>query len=97
MYVVRNVFQARPLCAGQLVARFKAAAPILEELGHGRMRVLTDIVAGFWTVVVEAEVEDLGRHLDASRTVTSDDRLREIMSGYTDLVAGGRREVFKIE
>jgi hypothetical protein len=64
MYVVRNVFRAKPGQAVHLVAmfqRFTAALP--PDLGLGPSRILTDASAGFWTVVVEDEVADLAAYL----------------------------------
>lgn len=97
MYVVRNVFRAKPGKATDLAQRFKAAAPHLEAMIDGQTRVLTDVVSGFWTVVVESEVEDLGGYLDQSRGATSSEEVRDIMSGYMELVEGGHREIFKVE
>lgn len=97
MFVVRNVFRAKPGKAKDLADRFKAAAPHFESRIEGRMRVMTDVVSSFWTVVLESEVEDLAAYLDQSRSATSNPEVREIMSGYMDLVEGGRREIFKVE
>lgn len=98
MYLVRNVFRARPGHARPLVEKFKAAAPHLEKLRPVKsMRVLTDVVAGFWTVVIESEVEDLAAYIEMARGVTSSPTVAEIMKGYMDHVETGHREVFVIE
>lgn len=98
MYLVRNVFRARPGQARPLVEKFKAAAPHLEKIGPvTRMRVMTDAVATFWTVVIESEVEDLAAYITMSRGATSIPQVAEIMKGYMDHVESGYREVFQIE
>jgi hypothetical protein len=97
MFLVRNVFQAKPGRAKDLVQKFKAAAPHLETRGVRNTRILTDVVETFWTVVIESEVEDLGDYAAQSRTMSSDPKVGEVMKGYMDLVQGGRREVFLIE
>ena len=98
MYLVRSVFTARPGKAKELVAKFKAAQPHIEEAGVARnSRVLTDAVAGFWTVVVESEVDDLEAYFEMARNVSADPELGRIMAGYMDCVDSGYREVLRIE
>ncbi|HEV8580491.1 MAG TPA: hypothetical protein VGX68_15600 [Thermoanaerobaculia bacterium] len=96
MYLVRDIFNAKPGKAKDLVAKFKAMEPIMKEMGMNGMRVMTDAVAGYWTVVAESEVESLDEYFDMGRR-QNDPRAGEIMQGYMDLVEGGRREVFRIE
>lgn len=97
MYVVRNVFTAAPGKAKDLVEKFKRARPHLLELGVHETRIMTDVVAGFWTVVVESEVENLGDYFEIARNFSQRPEVAEIMAGYMDLVAGGHREVFVLE
>jgi hypothetical protein len=98
MFVVRNVFQTQPGKAKALVETFKKAAPHLEATGRAKtVRILTDAVATFHTVVIESEVEDLGAYMEMAPAVASNPELQEIMNGYTELQKGGYREVFKIE
>ena len=98
MFVVRNVFQAKPGKAGALADKFKAAKPIIEEefCAPGSMRILTDVSAGFWTVVIEAQVDDLGAYLGFAQSVAKNEKLSEVMAGYMDLVDSGYREIFKV-
>ncbi len=98
MFVVRNVFQAKPGKAGQLAEKFLAAKPIIEEefCAPGSMRVLTDVSAGFWTVVIEAQVDDLNAYFAFSQGVGKHEKLAGALGGYMDLVDTGYREVFKI-
>ena len=97
MYVVRNVFRTKPGKAKDLVAKFKAAAPHFKSVGGGEMRILTDSVAGFWTVVIESEVDDFSTFTKSADQMGQNAGLREAMAGYMDLVEGGYREVFRIE
>ena len=97
MYVVRDIFTCKPGKAKELVAKFKAAEPYLREMGMAGMRVMTDAIAGYWTVVAEAEVESLDAYLDIARRERDHPQIREVMKGYMDLVEGGRREAFRIE
>ena len=67
MFVVRNVFRTHPGKAKELVKKFQAAAPHFKKIGIHNTRVLSDAVAGFWTVVHEVEVEDMNAHLKPER------------------------------
>ncbi len=98
MYLIRELFKAKPGKAKELVKKFKLAVPHFEKAEEGRnFRILTDAVSHYWTVVVEYEVEDMGKFFTNLRTATAAPELQEIMKGYMDLVDGGSREVFIIE
>jgi hypothetical protein len=97
MYQIREVFQAKPGRAKDLVKIFKQAAPHFDKLGAKNTKVLTDIVSTYWTVVVESETDDMGAFFANTRSATMSDELKDIMKGYMDCVEGGRREIFMIE
>jgi heme-degrading monooxygenase HmoA len=97
MYVVRNIFTCKPGKAKDLVARFKAAEPHLREMGIHNTRLLSDTASGFWTVVVEAEVESLDGYFDGIRQRPASPDLQQAMGDYMDLVSGGRREILRLE
>ena len=98
MYLIREVFQAKPGKAKDLVKMFKLAAPHFKKTqGIGDMKVMTDIVSNYWTVVVESETNDIGGFFTDLRSATMSDELKDIMKGYMDCVAGGHREIFMIE
>ena len=97
MYLVRDVFQAKPGKAKELVSKFKQAAPHFVRDGMKGSRIMTDIAATYWTVVLELEVEDLADFQKHVRGATSQPEVRKIMEGYMELVQGGHREIFVIE
>lgn len=98
MYQIREVFQAKPGRAKDLVKMFKQAAPHFEKTeGVKNVKILTDIVSTYWTVIIESETEDIGGFFTNLRTATMSDELKVIMKGYMDCLEGGRREVFMIE
>ena len=97
MYIVRNIFHTKPGKAKDLVAKFKAATPHFREIGIANTRILTDAVAGFWTVVVESEVEDMNHYFEALERRAPNDAVRKALDGYMELVQGGSREVFHVE
>ncbi len=97
MYLVRDVFQTKPGKAKELVNKFKKAAFYFEGQGMKGLKVMTDIAATYWTVVLESEVEDLADFAKEVRGGTSQPEVGKIMEGYMDLVQGGHREIFIIE
>ena len=98
MYLIREVFQAKPGKAKDLVKMFKQAAPHFEKTeGVSSTKIMTDIASNYWTVVLESETEDIGGFITGLRSATMSDELKEIMKGYMDCVEGGRREIFMIE
>ena len=97
MFLIRDVFQAKPGQAKHLVAKFKETVPIMKKEGFGDVRILTDFVGSYWTVVMEVEVDDLSKYTNMVRGFTSRPDVEKIMKGYMDHVTGGHREIFKVE
>ncbi len=96
MYLVRDVFTAKPGCAKELVKKFKQAAPFMKQQGFYNNKIMTDVVSNYWTVVLESEVESLAA-FEKHEEFTSKPEVKEIMKDYMTLVEGGYREIFKIE
>lgn len=96
MFLVRDIFQTKPGKAKDLVNKFKDAFKYLPKEGFGQSRILTDVVAGYWTVVLELEVESLS-HFENISGFTSKPEVKNIMQGYMDLVESGHREIFRVE
>jgi hypothetical protein len=97
MLLIREVFNAKPGKATELVKKFKQVIPYMEKEGLKNTRVMTDFVSKYWTVVIESETEELARFEKEVRGFTSKPEVKEIMKDYMSLVDGGYREVFKIE
>ncbi|MBI5730550.1 MAG: antibiotic biosynthesis monooxygenase [Ignavibacteriales bacterium] len=97
MYLVRDVFRAKPGRAKNLVSSFKQAVPFMEAEGFSNIKLMTDVVANYWTVVLQAEVESLDHFEKHSKGFTSKPQVAEIMKGYMDNIEGGHREIFKLE
>jgi hypothetical protein len=97
MYLIRDIFHTKPGRAKDFVAMVKKAMPHMRTPGIHSMRVMTDTVAGYWTVVCETEVEELQTYFDAARSESQNPEAEAAMKGYMDLVNGGEREIFRIE
>ena len=96
MYLIREVFKCKPGKAGELVKKFKQASQYIEDDMKG-IKIMTDITAPYWTVVMQYEIEDLGEFAKEIRGGTSQPEMENIMKGYMELVNGGYREIFLVE
>ncbi len=97
MILVRDVFKTKPGKTKDLVQRFKKALPLMKSDGIHNSRVMTDIVAGYWTVVIETEADDLAVFEKRMRSSSPKPEVGEIMKGYMDSVDTGYGEIFKVE
>ena len=95
MYLVRNVFHAKPGMVKELVKKWKQAMPVAEKKGFKNGRILTDVSSTFWTFIYEFEIENLD-DFERGENFSSEPEVKKIMDGYMDLVQGGYREIFKI-
>lgn len=96
MYLVRDTFQCKPGKAKELVKKFKQTIPFMEERNFENVKVMTDVVSNYWTVILELEVNSLA-DFENTKGFTSQEKVKDIMAGYMDLVEGRKREIFQIE
>lgn len=97
MFLIRDVFRCKPGKAGALAKKFLATVASMErEDGFRNIRVMTDYVATYWTVVLQAEVDEIGRFDHHMREFGARPEVQEAMAGYMDLVDGGHREIYRI-
>jgi hypothetical protein len=98
MYVIREVLHCKPGKVRQMADKFRAISHALQEMGHEPMRLLTDVTGEpFWTIVAEAKVEKIDDFFAVEQKLTADERVREAMADYHDLVESGRREIYRVE
>ena len=98
MYVIREVLHCKPGKVRQMTEKFRAISHALQEMGHEPMRLLTDVTGEpFWTIVAEAKVEKIDDFFAVEQKLTADERVREAMADYHDLVESGRREIYRVE
>lgn len=96
MFLVRDTFQCKPGMAKEIVKKFAAVSKYMQGAGVINGKILTDVVANYWTVVLELEVESLAIW-ENSQGFSSRPEVREIMKDYMTMVEGGKREIYKIE
>ena len=94
MLVIRNVFRCKPGQAKNLVAKFKEGLAAMED---SSTRLLVDVSADFWTVVVENNVESFESWEKFMEERGGRPEVQKAMEGYMDLVEGGYREIFRVE
>ncbi len=98
MYVIREVLNCKPGKVRQMVEKFRHISIVLKDMGHEPMRLLTDVTGEpYWTVIAEAKVEKIDDFFAMEQALAANDTLRAAMADYHDLVAGGRREIYRIE
>lgn len=98
MFVIREVFTAKPGQASKLARLFKRAFP-----ADPTTLVMTDMVGDYNTVVVEVQVKSLAefeKQMEEYRSgkpdPNMDPKVAEEMSRYTEMYVTGRREIFRI-
>lgn len=97
MYVVRDVFNAKPGKAKNLVEIFKNTSPHIESIGASNIRILTDTVSNYWTVVWEFQVDSVNDYFNMLNNKDNAAKVGAAMQGYMDFIQGGHREIFKVE
>jgi len=98
MYVIREVLNCKPGKVRQMVDKFRQISMVLKELGYEPMRLLTDVTGEpYWTVIAEAKVDKIDDFFAMEQTLSANETLRKTMADYHDLVASGRREIYRLE
>ena len=98
MFLVRDIMYCKPGQARPMVEKFLKLSKVLQAMGMGSTRVMTDLTAErYWTVVAETEVPDLAEYTTQSRQAMQSKETRDVMEGYHDLIQSGRREIYVIE
>jgi quinol monooxygenase YgiN len=97
VFVIRDVFRCKPGQAKALAEILRRAIPAFErEDGFRNSRVMVDAVAGYWTVVLEADIDSLAAFEGHLLGAGSRPEVRRLMAGYMDLVEGGHREIYRL-
>ena len=93
MYVIRNIFVAKPGSAGKLAAQLKEAVAAFEMPGG---RVMTDVTGDFNRVIMEHTADSLGEFEKRMQETMGSQMYRERMAGYTELWITGTREILRV-
>jgi len=98
MIVVRNVFQLKFGKTREAVALFKEGIALMRKPGAGQVptRLLTDVAANFYTVVLENTFASLAEFENSGKELMSQDAWRAWYQKIQPLVDSGRREIFSV-
>lgn len=98
MIVVREIFTAKPGQASKLAKLCRKAFP-----AGPTVRVMTDLVGSYNTVVIETTMNTLAEFEKQMEDMKSgkpdpnmDPKVAEELSRYTEMYLTGRREIFQI-
>ena len=98
MLVIREVFTAKPGQASKLAKLFRRAF-----LPGANVRVMTDFIGNYNTVIVEFQVQKLAefeKQMDDYKAGKPDPymdpKVADEMSGYAEMYMTGRREIYQI-
>jgi hypothetical protein len=98
MYVIREVMQCKPGKVRPLIDKFKELSKAVEDMGRPPLRLLTDAAGErFWTLIIEIQVEKIDDFFAMEQALMTKEAVGRAMAGYHDLVAHGRREVYRLE
>ena len=93
MYIVRDSFKAKPGMASKLAAMLK---DVMSQQKDAKVRILTDYVGPYNSVIMEFEVPDLAAFEKRMKEYSEGKDIREKMKGYTDMYLSGGREIYRV-
>src|SRR5262245_28651630 len=98
MVLIRDVFRLKFGKARDAVATWKEMGELSARLGWhpGTVRILTDLVGPYYTLVMETTFEDLGTWEKELQRGMSDPEWRAAYQKFTPLVESGYREIFNV-
>src|SRR5262245_35726863 len=98
MIVVRDVFRLHFGKAREAIAVFKEIGEHAQKAGYNpaNLRVLTDLVGPYYTLVMETTVESLTTWEEMGRKAMGDNEWRARYQKFTPLVESGYREIFTV-
>jgi hypothetical protein len=98
MFVVRDVFQLKFGKAREALALLKEGLDVSKRAGFRDtpMRVLTDVVASYYTVVLESTFKTLADYERMGQESMAKDEWKAWYQKFVPLVESGHREIFRI-
>jgi hypothetical protein len=96
--LVRDVFRLKFGKAREALAAFKEIGTVAERDGFGAssMRVLTDLVGPFYTIVLETTYDSLSAYEEAGRKIMPNEKWRAAYQNFVPFVESGYREILTI-
>ncbi|HEU4697725.1 MAG TPA: hypothetical protein VFS40_00945 [Gemmatimonadales bacterium] len=98
MILVRNVFRLQFGRARDATALFREGRELMQKTGFGTgsARLLTDLVAPFYTLVLEMTFESLAEYEQKAREMMGREEWKSWYAKVPPLARDGYREIFTI-
>jgi len=96
MVIVRNTFSVDPTRMKDAIAIAKEGREIVQRLGFPVPRLSVDVASDFYTLVLETEFESLADFEGRMPLNTSSPVWQAWYARFTELIRGGRREIFRV-
>ena len=98
MLLVREIMFCKPGKTRPMVEKFRSLSKILEKHQLGSLRIMTDVSAeSYWMVVSEMEAPSLDHHMKMIKQTSEMPDVQTLMKDYHDFVDRGRREIYTLE
>ena len=98
MFLVRDVFQLKFGKAREALALLQEGLDVNRRAGFGDipMRVLTDVVGSYYTVVLESTFNTLADYERMGQETLGKEEWKAWYQKFVPLVESGHREIFRI-
>ena len=96
MILVRNVFRLKFGKAQEATALWKEGIAFIKKSGAGPARVSTDVVAPFYTLVLETTHNSLADFESFHKSHAANPEWKKWYEKFVPLVESGHREIFNI-
>ena len=99
MILVRDVFQLEFGKAKDAIAHWENMKKMANESGYGdnSIRILTDLVGNYYTLVIEAEFTSLTEYENKAKSLMELKEWKDWYGKFIPMAKSGNREIFKIE
>jgi hypothetical protein len=96
MIVVRDIFQLKFGKAAEAAEVWRDGRSFAERSGGGPIRLLSDVVGPYYTLILERTYDSLAEFERASQELRSDDEWKDWYARFLPLLEGGHREIFRV-
>ena len=94
MLIIKETFIAKPGNAGKLAKLFREAFNETPE--KDKVRILTDYIGPFNTIVIETQIESLSEYEKRMEEYSKENSFADKLKGYTEMYKAGKREVYRV-
>ena len=96
MIVVRDVFQLKFGKAKDAISLMKPILEKMNSMGHGKYRLLTDLVGNYYTLVLEGTFDSMENYQASMAQPPQEPEFKEFYSKFTEFVNNGHRDMWTV-